>query len=115
MDRSENMEDINHLQDFTNKYDSLIIKNKLKKVSCNVGFNTGGILILLSLVLGIYLGGVVITGKIDSAILAAQSDIFLFSSKISEIATAAELLVNICNKPEIAPLCKNNTMLLNLI
>lgn len=102
------------MQDFTNN-SVLTINKKLKKLAYNVVFNTGSILILLSLVLGMYAGGFIITGNIMTSVVNAKSQIQVFSSQIGGIAQAADLLVNICNKPQIAPFCKNDTMLLNLI
>lgn len=87
----------------------LNIKKKIKNLACNTAFNTGGLLILISMVLGIYIGGYIITGNIATSIIRAKAQIHVFSSQIGGIVQAAELLVNICNKPEIAPFCKNDT------
>ena len=105
------MENMLHDQDFTEAEVTLNIRRKLKNITCNVGFNTGGLLILLNLILGMYIGAYVITGNITSSIIRAKAEIHIFSSQIGGIAQAAELLVNICNKPEVAPFCKNDTII----
>ena len=107
----ESMETILDLQELEDKKETLNIKKKVKNISYNVAFNTGGLLLLLSLVLGIYLGGYIITDNIATSIIKAKYQIHVFSSQIGGIAQAAELLVNICNKPEIAPFCKNDTII----
>ena len=102
----DSMENMLHNQDLVKtEIVPLNINRRLKILSYNTAFNTGGLLLLLSLVLGIYAGGFIITGNI------AKSEINVFSSQIGGIAQAAELLVNICNNPGIAPFCKNNTYL----
>ena len=108
----DSMENMLHNQDLVKtEIVPLNINRRLKILSYNTAFNTGGLLLLLSLVLGIYAGGFIITGNIAKSIVNAKSEINVFSSQIGGIAQAAELLVNICNNPGIAPFCKNNTYL----
>jgi hypothetical protein len=105
-------DNIHELREYENRrVDILNIKKRLNNISYNTAFNTVCSLFLLSLVLGIYLGGYIITGNISKSLIKAKSEIHIFSSEIGDIAQAAELLVNICNNPGIAPFCKNDTII----
>ena len=97
------------IKDYNNN-DLMYIRKKIKNIHLQSICNCSGIFLSLSLLLGIYLGGFLILNNIGNTIANAKSEINVFSDKITDIAIAAELLVNICNKPEIKLFCKNDTI-----